>query len=392
MMLAELPPTPQPAAPLPRVAATRSLPKKSPRKSPAKVFVGKAGNSTRQITRVSRRSLASPTKIVPSYETEVLPLIPAPTFSVNPVSLGSSLLPTSFVLPPPSPHASLPTQPALPPPLPPLAAHQSQSSTSPAVSPPLESAGPSTPPAARRPFPVAKPFAQRMIHAYSPAKPSPLSRILLLGNSPNSPDGMGASDTSDLSSLLLPVVEEDENALGFEEVPVFIQATSIRPQPQMSLAAELGVESPPESPLQEKKLEPNLANRQVATIGVKTAKGRVFHPGPKRLTAKEKGKGKATTGTTIGPARIKTSAAVEKENSTTKFSEGISSTINTLKISPPALETKKIAKPPLKPVVSMSSSRARSVAKLPPPTKAGGPRRVLVDSVEAPAIGKGWKG
>lgn len=388
MMLAELPPTPQPAASLPCPATTRSSPKKSPRKSPAKVVVGKAGSNTRKTTRVSRRSL---TKMAPSFETEVLPPIPAPTFSANPPSLGSSLLPTSFVLPPPSPHASFPTQPALPLPLSPLAVYQPQSSTSPAAHPPL-STEPSTPPAARHPFPVAKPFAQRMIHAYSPAKPSPLSRILLLGNSPNSPDGMGASEASDLSSLLQPVAEEDENALGFEEIPTFSQATPVHHQPQISLAAELGVESPPESPLREKKLQSNVANRQITTAGVKIARGRIFHPDPKRLTAKEKGKSKATTGATTAPIRVKTSAAVEKENSTSKPSKGVSSTISTLRISPPAMEMKKVAKPLPKPAVSVSSSRARLVAKLPVPTQAGGPRRVLVDSVEAPVIGKGWKG
>ena len=36
---------------------------------------------------------------------------------------------------------------------------------------------------------MAKPLAAaRMVHAYSPAKPSPLSRILMLANSPESPD------------------------------------------------------------------------------------------------------------------------------------------------------------------------------------------------------------
>lgn len=393
MMLAELPPTPLPAVPTPRGAATRSSPKKTPRKSPAKICVGKAGSSTRKTTRVSRRSLASPAKIIPSYETEVLPPIPAPTFPVN-HALGSSLLPTSFVLPPPSPHASLPTQPALPPPIPSPEAAQSQPSTSTTISPPLTSTGPSTPPTSRRLFPVAKPFAQRMIHAYSPAKPSPLSRILLLGNSPNSPDGAGASSGSDLSGLLQPVAEEDENILGFEEIPAVAQGP-VRSQPQMSLAAELGVESPPESPLQEKKLEPNVATRQVTTTaGTKTVKGRALYPDPKRLTAKEKGKGRATGGTTSTQPRVKTSAAVEKEN--TKSSRETSNVTGVSRISPPGLgsiETKQVAKPLPKPAAGISSSRARLIAKLPPAAKTGGgPRRVLVDSVEAPVIGKGWKG
>ncbi|KAF9466164.1 Afadin and alpha-actinin-binding-domain-containing protein [Collybia nuda] len=390
MMLAELPPTPQPAVPTPRITATRPSPKKphqSPRKSPAKVCVGKAGNSIRKATRVSRRSVASTVKVIPAYETEVLPPLPAPTFHVDHASLGSSLLPTSFVLPPPSPHASLPTEPALPPAVPPNEVSQSHPSIAAATSPPLPSSGPSTPPTSRRLFPVAKPFAQRMIHAYSPAKPSPLSRILLLGNSPNSPDGAGTSGDSDVSSLLQPVTEEDEIDLGFGQIPTYSQ------EPQVFLAAELGIASAPESPLQEKKLEPNVTTRKITTaVEVKTAKGRVMYTDSNRFTAKEKGKGKATTETANAQTRIKTSAAVEKEN-TAKSSKG--STTKS-RVSPPGLEItemKKVAKPPSKPSAGVTGSRARLLAKLPPPSKTGGgPRRVLVDSVEAPIIGKGWKG
>ncbi|RDB15346.1 Afadin- and alpha-actinin-binding protein B [Hypsizygus marmoreus] len=389
MMLAELPPTPQPTASPKKTSAIRPSPKKSPRKSPAKVCVGKAGaraGTGRKATRVSRRSLASPIKVTPSYETEVLPPIPAPSFKVKPLPLAASLLPTSFVLPPPSPHASFPTQPALPPPLPAINFHESppQSTTplSPTPSPPAEASiapgptGPSTPPATRRPFPVAKPFAQRMIHAYSPAKPSPLSRILMLGNSPNSPDSQapGAADTS---SLLQPVAEEDSLVLGFEEHPPPPAMV-----PQMSLAAELGLpESPPETPLQEKKIQPNVTARGAVT----TARGRVFHPEPNRLTAKEKGKGKAEPVITATNARVRTSAGVEKENSGMKSGRVVSAAS---KVTPP--ETKKPVKPAPKPAVGVSSSRARVAVKLPPPGK-NGPRRVLIDSAEAPPIAKGRK-
>ena len=48
-------------------------------------------------------------------------------------------------------------------------------------------AAPYTPPPFRRPFPMAKPLAPHMTHAYSPVKPSPLSRILMLADSPESP-------------------------------------------------------------------------------------------------------------------------------------------------------------------------------------------------------------
>ncbi|TRM58711.1 hypothetical protein BD626DRAFT_510293 [Schizophyllum amplum] len=49
---------------------------------------------------------------------------------------------------------------------------------------PLSSVAPALPRTPSRGYPVAKPHASRMIHAYSPAQPSPLSRILLLGTRP----------------------------------------------------------------------------------------------------------------------------------------------------------------------------------------------------------------
>ncbi|KAF8075153.1 Afadin and alpha-actinin-binding-domain-containing protein [Lyophyllum atratum] len=391
MMLAELPPTPQPVASPRRAATLRQSPKKPPRKSPAKVCVGKAGGGTgRKTTRLSRRSsLLTPSRVIPAYETEVLPLIPAPAFNVKPLPLTTSLLPTSFVLPPPSPHASLPTQPALLAAVPALdllqqSPPQSTTPLFPSLTPPEPTAAPSTPPAARRPFPVAKPFAQRMIHAYSPVKPSPLSRILMLGNSPNSPELIGPG-LEDISALLQPVMEEEEHIPGFEEPSAVPADIPLPSSPPMSLAAELGVsESPPESPLQEKKLEPNVVKRPSVTT---TAKGRVFHPDPARFTAKEKGKAKAAPVVNAPSGRVKTSASVEKENGGTK-AEGKVFTAPS-RISPP--EIKKAAKPPPKPAAAISTSRARLTAKLPPPGK-GGPRRVLIDSEEAPTAIKGWRG
>jgi hypothetical protein len=232
-----------------------------------------------------------------------------------------------------------------------------------------------------------------MIHAYSPAKPSPLSRILMLGNSPNSPEGFTGSDP-DVSNYLQPVAEEDNAILGFEELP---KVAVTRQQPT-SLAAE---ESRPESPLQEKKLEPNVDARPVADVGVgkATVKGRVFHPEPKRLSSKDKGKAKATEPAVNANAqsRVRTLAAVEKENSGMKLNGKVFSAPGGVsRISPPdygAGEIKKApaGKPPPKPAVGTSTSRAKLSAKLPSQSK-GGPRRVLVDSVEAPAIGKGWRG
>lgn len=403
MMLAELPPTPQPVASPKQGVAARSSPKKSPRKSPGKICVGKAGVSGRKATRVSRRSLASPSKVVPSYETEVLPPIPAPTFNIKPLPLAASLLPNSFVLPPPSPHTSLPSQPALPPSnsqeedQPPS---NGRTCITPLPAPAAVTSGSTlTPSAAHWKFPVAKPLAQRMIHAYSPAKPSPLSRILMLGNSPNSPDEFTVSDP-DVPNLFQPVAEEDEGIIGFEKIPKV--AVSMFPlQPQISLTAELSVESPPGSPLQEKKLEHNVDARPVAGAGAgkATVKGRMLHPDPKRISAKGKGKAK-TTEPVVNmntQSRVRTVAAVEKENSVMKLNGKVFSAPGiSAKISPPGSEAGEInrtavRKPPVKPVMGTSTSHAKLSTKMLPQSK-GGPRRVPVDSIEAPAIGKGWRG
>ncbi|KAF9454385.1 hypothetical protein P691DRAFT_692547, partial [Macrolepiota fuliginosa MF-IS2] len=282
-MLADLPPTPntsQPDQPLPTISQpdqplptrqsnqpNHKSPRKparhivlasSPKKSPKKAFRRSTANNTsmRKTTRVSRRPSITPIKptVIPPYETELIvvspqpapPRLAAPSFST--LKPTTSILP-SFVLPPPSPHASLPSKPILPP-LPPLEDEsesevdghgflQPPTDTNLAPIPPIN---PNLTTPIRRPFPMAKPFAQRMVHAYSPAKPSPLSRILMLANSPNTPEeGVGSHQyPQDTPSDLNTVREEDENG----ENPLF---ETPKPQQQqwMSLAAELGVESPP---------------------------------------------------------------------------------------------------------------------------------------------------
>ncbi|KAG5338054.1 hypothetical protein E4T56_gene12389 [Termitomyces sp. T112] len=371
MMLAELPPTPF-VAPSQKLSVLRQSPKKSPRKSPTKVRVGKASTSAlRKTTRVSRRSsLVTPPRILPSFETEVLP--PLPALSLNPKPLTTSLLPTSFVLPPPSPHTSLPTQPAiLASTIPSLPREQgtppqSTLTLSPTSPENEEVTLPETPPPAQRLFPVAKPLAQRMIHAYSPAKPSPLSRILMLGNSPDTFEAF--SSGSEEVSTLKPVVEEDERIPGFRE--------RAAPPEQMSLAAELGIpESPPDSPLQEKKVEQNVVRHSAVTT---TTKGRALKPDPRRFTAQEKGKTKAT--------RAHVAIGRSKENNT-KAEKKVSTAPP--RLSPPGSIGEEATKPPLKPN-DVSTSRSRRVTKLPPTQ--GGPRRVLMNSDEAPPVGKSWRG
>ncbi|KII85992.1 hypothetical protein PLICRDRAFT_115132 [Plicaturopsis crispa FD-325 SS-3] len=369
MMLADLPPTPQVESPARSkvLAAARRSPRKSPHKSPMKktVAVGKAGSGRK--TRVSRRSsvgLASPAKVVPGYETEVLPPIPAPSFPAKNAGASHSFLPTSFVLPPPSPATSLPpprpliSSSIIPPapeniPLPKASADELVPAWDAKLQP---ASGLLTPSVARHPFPVAKPFARGMNHAYSPAKPSPLSRILMLADSPTSPQNSGTRPLDVLT-------EESEDSMAPEPFPAISTAAK-------SLAAELGVSDDDTSPLREKKVEPN------PNVGTK-----VFRPPePKRLTSKEKGKGRAPEPVAPGKRR---STEPQKENDTKRSR----STATAMKL-PPA-DSKKLVRPAGKPVES-GLSKPRVIPRIAPGN--GGPRRVPIDSAEAAPKGRGWKG
>lgn len=419
MMLADFPPTPVPASPVrpapnlyklsPKKSPHKS-PHRSPRKSPAKsTSVGKAGSPTKGGKRahcVSMRSLASPSKAIFSYETELIPPITAPYFSTmkSLAPLTSSLLPTSFVLPPPSPGASLPTKPALPPAASnfspeavTLQSSDSSSTSDSALSSPEINLTPSTPPVIRRPFPVAKPFASRMIHAYSPVRPSPLSRILMLSDSPLSPPRNSAASDDSLSPVPRPLAivleKTDDDGLGLKN-----EVAQPQPEPMMSLAAELGIESP-DSPLNE-KVAPNI----VANPKNGLRSQRVFHldPNAKKLPAAQ-GKGKANP-----IPRSRTSAEGEKENNSRLNQKAlvgksgkISPAMNggnigvTRKISPTNEPRKAVAKSAVKPVstVSTTTSRTKTFANPSvPPSNGGGARRVLINSVDAPPIGKGRKG
>ncbi|KAJ6581800.1 Afadin and alpha-actinin-binding-domain-containing protein [Mycena capillaripes] len=382
-MLAELPPTPNPPSPLRASTSKRAATHISPRKSPAKVVaVGKAG-ANRKTIRVSRRSsLKSPPRFQPAFETEVLPPLAAPSFT----SASSSLLPTSFVLPPPSPGSAFPA-PAL------LLSVSSPLLELPQLQPPAPSsstgASPLTPPNFRLPFPMAKPFMPRMVHAYSPAKPSPLSRILMLGNSPMTPAdsdlGLEAGDISmPLEALLEEGEEEGAGALVDALFPEVVPPAP--PARQPTLAEELGVtESPPESP------------EAPAPVSAPPAgAGRVFSREPVRFTAQEKGKGRVSEA--VGPRGTK--AAGEKENGEARIRRKM---VGLPKVSPPlgaagdagigGVKKAKASGGAPSSVAGKSGSRARVMAKLPAPSAAKtGPRRVLVDSAEAPTVVRGWRG
>ncbi|KAL0571441.1 hypothetical protein V5O48_010531 [Marasmius crinis-equi] len=362
-MLGELPPTPlEPSAETFSPGKKRRNTEDSPpskklkvkpsRKTPLKSSFGRglgvSRNSKRASLSASYAVLTSPSKrppkFEPAFETEV---IPSPSLAPPP-----ALLPTSFVLPPPSPKASFPApQPALllstPFEVPPISDMEdvameeenprpssSQVNQAPLLPLPEPPKVPETPGELRRthPFPVAKPFAPRMIHAYSPARPSPLSRILMLGNSPD-------SNHSNDSGLLDPVPEEDmfpeiplEDRMAAEALSVPLESSGeheMEPEPAMTLAQELGVsESPPESPAGMRPVSPPLQERRGETNAAAaakkstTTKGRVLH-GSAAAVTKSRG-ATATAGSskgTVPPRRkpVPTIPGVKPSGSTARL-------------------------------------------------------------------------
>ncbi|OJA18318.1 hypothetical protein AZE42_02805 [Rhizopogon vesiculosus] len=366
-MLSDLPPTPvQAFQPAPQ-SPLRAQKIRSPRKSPMKPKVVGKVISTK--TRVSRRSssfsIPPLSRMEPAYETEVIPvaiLSSASEASGSESILARPVLPSAFMIPPRSPHTSFPSLEAF---LPPMdttrqlpsrgklytstetesdSASSSDGLSSDPSSPPTPAratipiivlpAPLQTPPTAaaniRRPFPLAKPLASHMSHAYSPVKPSPLSRILMLANSPDSLDGV-SEESEDSPTCAVPVA-------------------AIKALPRASESDE--------SPLREKKTEPNI----VPLPPLKKA----LPPESKRLSTKDKVMAKSEP---VIPGKLKP----EKENRE-KVPRKPSPSL------PPAPQPK----------LKLSSlTTSRPAPKL--PTGKGGARRVLIGSAEAAPL-PGWRG
>ncbi|KAG8221070.1 hypothetical protein J3R82DRAFT_2585 [Butyriboletus roseoflavus] len=379
-MLSEHPPAPEApppgAPPSPGLAAHLPEVKNSPRKSPRKQkVVGKSGNSRK--TRVSRRSsifsIPPPTNVEPAYETEVIPIVVSKQHtSNNPSTLTKSILPTSFVLPPLSPRTSFPPpdpllgpsdnhvpesdpnfaersslrssppQPSLPNPIPTII----EPAPAPMQKLALVPAEPRTPPPSRRPFPMAKPLASHMMHAYSPVKPSPLSRILMLADSPESPE-----------SEPLPKSDGEETTPAGWPVPV-------------AMGAAAGKDDD-ESPLREKKTERNTAQVK-----------KVDKANTKKRTSKERSKVKEEPALPAATSKPKTIGAGEKENRDKPSRRG----------SPPMLGVP-LTKPPRTSTTSKPEVQAKFTAKVPAklPVGRGGARRVPIGSADAGPL-PGWRG
>ncbi|KAL1678883.1 Afadin and alpha-actinin-binding-domain-containing protein [Schizophyllum commune] len=408
----------------PRKVSSGSHKTASPRKVSAHKLakIGRAG-SPRKVSKGSPRKASKPkrglmpsTRVEPAYETEVLPHMAggameedkeeeqhdgaggsrhrAKSAGIEGRSNSSEdkpareksagLLPT-FVLPPPSPRTSLPPQPALPPmAFPPLNLPSLSAAPTPSApvaapsSAPLSTLPPRTP---GRGYPVAKPLASRMIHAYSPAQPSPLSRILMLGNSPGS-DG----DSRPPISALDPLREEDEHAMDEEEDGRGVIDDDDNPfspmvtRKPMSLAEELGVTlsppSPPPAPAPTRDTKgkgravapPSLAGNK-RPLDKENAGDKAKKKKKESRKEKEKDGDKAVAPaakTKAGASSTSKSSGRETRSSTSKTATAASSRAG-------------------------SSRETRSKASSPPPKlrvtgAGGGPRRVPIDSAEAPKL------
>lgn len=321
------PPAANPVFAVGKVAAKKSRMGSSPKK-PSGAMLG--ASTSRQ-------------KVIPPMETEVMQAVPAISTTA---SLPSLIVPNSFVLPPPSPFASIPPhQPELLP-TKPLAALElgeaDELPDEPSLSEDIDFALDALQPTPKKSFPVAKPFAQHMIHAYSPARPSPLSRILQLAQSPA--QSMAAHD-NDIDAPFRPEVGDDGTGSSTGS-----RSSGSGTAPAMSLEDELSIEeftsTSEESPLRAKNAR--IVNK--SRSATKSSSG-----GPKTSTRM-----KPTT--TKGPVR-QTGRETDKENGATRV--GRSQVLD-------------------------AATRQSSTAK-PLLTGKGGARRVPIGSVDAAPIGPGWK-
>lgn len=341
---------------------SKSPMKPPPAKQKRRSSIAVAGKKGRKSVKFS----SPPRKAVPTQtlDTELIPPSPPPPSKETIARMTSvedllascaqpkELVTTEFVLPPRSPQSSLP-----PPPKP----------TSRAPPPPFKLSGPSTtpdsspldhvpqPPANNtqqlppktpgRSFPVAKPPAQRMGHAYSPVKPSPLSRVLMFDSAspprelpavssgnPNDPfDSMAVDASVEKRAPLATLMEED----WAKPLDDFGKGKEV--EKEMTLEEELGISmevdpDPPlkarNTPMSPRKVKPSMTKKPTtASATLKTkAKVEVKKPGTTTTTARDKGKAKDTgskpqENVPAKPTmRTRTAAAagLDKENTVTK--------------------------------------------------------------------------
>ena len=398
--------------------------KPQPAKQRRRSSIAVAGKKGRKSVRFG----SPPKKAVPAQtlDTELIPPSPPPPSRETIARMTSvedllascaqpkELVTTEFVLPPRSPQSSLPPPPkptssALPPPFQILVP-----STTPDCSPsdynpqPLISDShhlPSKSPG--RGFPVAKPLAPRMIHAYSPVKPSPLSRVLTVdrmsppreppamssGNPDDPFDSMAVDDPAERRAPLATLMEEDW-AKPLEDV---WKGKEI--ERELTLEEELGIsmELDPDPPLKNRntptsprKVKPANTKKMATTSATLKTKPKVeVRKAATMAAAKDKGKAKDTEGKAqeklpVRPAtrtRTATTAGLDKENGIAKKQKLTPQTSPT-KQPPPAggrgtTNTKAMTKPPQRTrprpgvISATASSAARSAGTTTTTTRAG---------------------
>ena len=318
-------------------------------------------------------------------------------------SQPKELVTTEFVLPPRSPQSSLP-----PPPKPtsraPLPSFQLPGlSTTPDCSPPDYIPQPSTSESQRLPpkspgreFPVAKPLASRMIHAYSPVKPSPLSRVLMVDriSPPREPpaiSGRNSDDPFDSMAVDDPVEKRAPLATLMEEdwaKPLEDLGKGKEMEKELTLEEELGIsmEVDPDPPLKNRntptsprKVKPSMTKKTATTSATLKTKPKAEVRKPATTAAaRDKGKAKDTDNKAQEKVPVKpttrtrnaTTAGLDKENTIAKRQKLIPPT-SPAKQPPPAggrgtTNNKIMTKPPqtrTRPRPGVTNATASSAAR-----------------------------
>ena len=367
---------------------SKSPMKPQPAKQKRRPSIAVAGKKGRKSVKFS----SPPKKPIPTQtlDTELIPPSPPPPSRETIARMTSvedllascaqpkELVTTEFVLPPRSPQSSLPPPPKPTSRAPPPPFKLSDPSTTPDYSlsdylpQPSTSDVPQLPPKSPgRTFPVAKPLAQRMIHAYSPVKPSPLSRVLMADSTspphgppavssgnPDDPFDSMAVDTSVEKRAPLATLMEEDWAKPLEDLGKGKAA-----EKEMTLEEELGIsmEVDPDPPLKVKntptsprKVKPSTTKKTTTTSASLKTKSKVEVKKPATTTAaRDKGKAKVTENkpqenTLVKPTtrtRTATAAGLDKENTIAKRQK---------------------PNPPTSPTKSSSSAGSRGTTKPPP--------------------------
>ena len=374
---------------------SKSPMKPQPTKQKRRSSIVVAGKKGRKSVKFS----SPPKKAVPmqTLDTELIPPSPPPPSRETIARMTSvedllascaqpkELVTTEFVLPPRSPQSSLPPPPkptsrAPPPPFK-LSAPFTTSDYSAAdqiPQPSTNNAQQLPPKSPGRAFPVAKPLAQRMLHAYSPVRPSPLSRVLMVDNAspPHGPpvassgniddpfDSMAVDPSVEKRAPLATLMEEDW-AKPLEDLEKGKET-----EKEMTLEEELGISmevdpDPPlkarNTPMSPRKVKPTTTKKTTTTSAALKTRTKVEVKKPvTTTTARDKGKAKDTEKKPqekipVKPTtRTRTAAAagLDKENTITKRQ----------KPNPPTSPTK-----PPPPAGSRGTSNKTTTTRPPPP-------------------------